>query len=525
MKIFCAIAGLLLLVKTSSAQYSYVYQIRHDNKEESRPVFRDLTQYKSAELAQPDAAPAESPRTRDFEVKSPAIGPNLMSAIKKQNNEKSGDDSVWGPASDSQQEKSPLALQSNTNSPIYARQPPLKPYSRANELPIYGEKFVLDVPKNYPILESQQIRDGKREEQKPLSYSLSMSSPQSQRPIYRPLSAPNDNEQKMRTVHSIQTPNYKIQMVSQPEPLEKLLPLLKQYQLSTKPFQSSEESYSQRPSPPSYAPLPPPPPPHSYSPNPSPSSSYGPESGNALMLSIEPDARITEAMRSNLREDHKDNRGSSIPSIDHHIYEERPKVMREFRPEPNHVPQPILDLPRQQLPPQIRKLKGQSLPKLPPHEARNYPLLQSGPKYIREELIPVTALYQMSAPNLAKAQSYSGVEYSSEDAKRDGRQAIAYKEEPVIYRIIDSEGPDKSSSMPLIDINEQLEKLGRENPTAQKIFFDKIRSDAIEMPERSQTKYLKLEGQPIATDPNYKSSPLPEEYKPFTQTRYYKAYV
>ena len=529
MKKFCTFVVLLIWAQTSLAQYSFVYQIRHDNKEESRPVFRDLTEYKNGRPSEmglsgePRSAPTESPKTRDFEVK-PGIGPNLMNAINKQNTEKTSDsnDAMWTP--DPRNEKSSLLLQSNANSPIYSRQPSPRSYSTANELPLYGEKFVQESPKGYPILESPHIREQNRERDEPkqLSYSLSMPSPPLQRPIYRPFSNSKEEEQKMRTVHSIQTPNYKIQLVSQPEPLEQLIPLLKQYQLSTKPFQSQDLPYSAAPQSQSYSQMS-----HSqsgYSQRPSPPSAY-PESGKALMVSIEPDARINEEVRSNLRDESK---GSSIPSIDRHIYEERPKMYREFRPEPNPVPKPILDLPRQELPPQIRKLRGQSFPKLPPSEPRNVPLLQSRPQYGREELIPVTALYQMAPPNLAKGQSYSGVEYASDDeSKRHGRQAItSYKEEPVIYRIIDSEGQEKSSPLRLINIDEQLEKLGRENPSAQKIFFEKIKADSVEMPERGQTKYLKVDEQPlIATDPNYKSSPLPEEYKPYTQTRYYKAYV
>jgi hypothetical protein len=520
--IFCVI----FLAKCSTAQYSYVYEIRHDNKQPKNEAFGDLSQYKQnspSELVRSEASSGPEPRTRDFSVKSPEVGPTLMNMLKNQMSESStvveSTDSVW-PSKEKRQ--TPQTSQSNNDAIFadYKRQPlPLKSIfnvNNGNDLPNYADKYRQSVPKGYPILESQPIREEpKIYEQRPLyTMSYPSASPVAQSP------RPQQNEEKMRTVHQIQTPNYRIQLVSQPEPLEKLLPLLQQYKLNQQPFQS----YS---GPSSFQTLSAPAQQSSY-PSPPQQLSYGPESGKALVLDVEPDARISQPLRQS---------GSYIPesrpsarSMPQSVYEIRDReplraeAIRRYPSELKSEPRPILDLPRQELPPQIQQLRGRplALQQLQQSDPRTHALIQSRPSYLSRpnpELVPVTALYQMAAPDLAKSRpSYSGVEYAAEEeAKRDGRRPITtYSAEPTVYRIV--ERPEK------IDLRQQLEKL--RDQSAQTAFFDKIKSQSEEMADKNQIKYRQIQEQPlIATDPNYKSSPIPEEYKPYTQTRYYKTYV
>jgi hypothetical protein len=98
------------------------------------------------------------------------------------------------------------------------------------------------------------------------------------------------------------------------------------------------------------------------------------------------------------------------------------------------------------------------------------------------------------------------------------RESGPYEEERPIYRY--EERPEK---VDIVSINEQIEKL---NPDQQNKLFRELLSKSIDITPEGQLEYS--HGDPntqLGSDLEYKSPPIPKQYKPFTQTKIYKTYV
>ncbi|XP_054163388.1 uncharacterized protein LOC128961202 [Oppia nitens] len=590
MKSWYLIIGILSLAKCLNCQYSYVYEIRHDSPKTNpkSEMFGDLSQYKHnspAELSrppppsQPMPMRSHQPNSRKFNVKSPEMGSTILNLLKHQLLEKDSPTNQWQPPSP-KYAPSPvntLSYGSDTNSPIYTSQPSSqKPYDEPNLIPVYEEKHS-NIPKGYPSVEHSRpsySREEHRSYDRPVGPQMGYLQPPPPPP---PASAPHAqqlNKNERQTVHQISTPNYRIKLVSEPEPLQKFMPFL------------HSQSHSQ-PLTPAY-PLPPPPP-HSvpnYAPPPPPY--HNPH----LIMSKEPIEqrepihsrqvkqqpyileRIVESRRQEpvvhtisqgQPEEHKHMAPKSIPRPPIHETREMLPPMMHNEPQ-QHMPQPILEMPRQELPPQARHFNRPiaQLPPPEPHPLRHNIIQAPVPPLKYDQPIGSVshpqALYQLSAPDLSHGRPaqmppmphYGRVDYKESDGESGPTTYV--KELPVsVYRLDErlnkgdyrlderpnkgdyrlDERPNKSDyrlderpnkGNDIITLNQQIEKL---NPDQQNKLFRELLAKSVDMTPNGHIEYSNSDSSStkLVTDPGYKSPPIPDEYKPFVQTKVYKTYI